>query len=309
MDIRRLDLNLLLLLDGLLTSGNLSSTARRLGVSQPSASASLAKLRMFFRDDLFVRTGRGLRPTPFAEGLAQPVRLVMEVINHEILLKPTFAPLESDRLFTLTMPDLGEIIFLPPIIRKLQVEAPNVGLKCVTIPYADVRDALEDGTIDLAIGHFPDLLEPVVQSQALYEDRFVCVARRDHPRAHDGLSKDDFLQLDQLAVEREGSQIGPQAGSGDTDQRLRTRLEIPHFMSVPRLVAASDMISAVPLSLASRFADVYGLRIFEPPMPLPKVLLKQFWHRRMGNDPALGWLRSLIASQLLGLDPRGTATF
>jgi DNA-binding transcriptional LysR family regulator len=309
MDIRRLDLNLLLLLDGLLASGNLSATARRLGISQPSASAGLAKLRHFFRDDLFVRTGRGLRPTPFAEGLEKPVRYVIDKITHEILLKPAFDPQESDRVFALTMPDLGEVIFLPPIITRLQAEAPRVGIKCMNIAYSDVRDALEEGVVDLAIGHFPDLLEPAVKSQDLYEDRFVGIVRGDHPRAHENLTLDAFLQLEHLAVEREGRQESFETGGADLDLKRQIRLQIPHFMSVPRLVAASDMISVVPLSLASRFAGVYGLRIVEPPMPLPKVPLKQFWHRRMDNDPALGWLRSLIAGQLVGLDPREAPSY
>ena len=92
MDIRRLDLTLLLLLDGLLASGNLSATARRLEMSQPSASAALSRLRHFFSDELFIRTGRGLRPTPLAERLAKPVRSVIEKINDEILLQPEFQP-------------------------------------------------------------------------------------------------------------------------------------------------------------------------------------------------------------------------
>lgn len=305
MDIRRLDLNLLLLLDGLLSSGNLSATARRLGVSQPSASAGLAKLRHFFHDELFVRTGRGLRPTPFAEGLEKPVRFVVDKINHEILLKPAFEPRESDRVFTLTMPDLGEVVFLPPIIEKLHAEAPLVGLKCLNIAYSEVRDALEDGVVDLAIGHFPDLMEPAVKSQLLFEDPFVCIVRRDHPRVqHGDLTLEAFLDLEHLAVERGGRQESFEAWSASSDFKPHIVLQIPHFMSVPRLVAASDMISVVPLSLASRFSEVYGLRIIEPPMALPHVLLKQFWHRRMDNDPALGWLRWLIADRLVGIDPR-----
>lgn len=304
MDIRRLDLNLLLLLDGLLTSGNLSATARRLGVSQPSASAGLAKLRHFFHDELFVRTGRGLRPTPFAEGLEKPVRFVIDKISHEILLKPAFEPRESDRVFTLTMPDLGEVVFLPRIMERLHAEAPQVGLKCLNIAYSEMRDALEEGVVDLAIGHFPDLMEPAVKSQFLFEDPFVCIVRGDHPRVRGDLSLEAFLDLEHLAVEREGRQESFEAWSADVDFKPHIVLQIPHFMSVPRLVASSDMISVVPLSLASRFAEVYGLRIIETPMVLPHVLLKQFWHRRMDNDPALGWLRSLIADRLVGIDPR-----
>lgn len=298
MDIRRLDLNLLLLLDGLLFSSNLSTTARRLGISQPSASAGLAKLRYFFHDELFVRTGRGLRPTPFAESLAQPVRVVIETISHEILLKPVFEPDGSERVFALTMPDLGEVVFLPQILKRMHAEAPQVGLKCINIPYQEVREALENGMIDLALGHFPDLPEPMVRSEALFEDRFVCIARKDHPTMCDDISVAGFLELEHLVVEREGRQEGFQTWSAEFDQSPRMLLQIPHFMSVPRLVASSNMVSVVPLSLATLFADVYGLQIFNSPITLPTVHLKQFWHRRMDSDPALEWFRGIVSSEL-----------
>lgn len=304
MDIRRLDLNLLLLLDGLLASGNLSGTARRLAISQPSASAGLSKLRQFFHDDLFVRTGRGLRPTPFAEDLRTPVRSVVELINHEILRRPAFEPRESDRVFTLTMPDLGEVIFLPPIIGKLHAEAPHASLKCVNVPYADVQDALEEGAVDLAIGHFPDLLEPAVKSQLLYEDPMVCIVRGGHPRVQGPISLEEFLDLDHLVFEHQGRQVMFENSGAEFDLKRRTLVQIPHFMSMPRLIAATDMIGIVPLSLASSLAHQYGLRIIEPPLPLSSVMIKQFWHRRMENEPAIAWLRGIVAARLVGRDPR-----
>lgn len=304
MDIRRLDLNLLLLLDGLLASGNLSATARGLGISQPSASAGLSKLRQFFHDELFVRTGRGLRPTPFAQGIENPVRAVIEKVKHEILRQPAFEPLESNRIFTLTMPDLGEVIFLPPIIAKIHAEAPRISLKCVDAPYADVAGALEDGAIDLAIGYFPDLLEPAVKSQLLYEDPMVCIARGDHPGVRDGMSVDEFLNLDHLVFEHQGRQESFVNWNGEFGLKRHTLLQISHFMSMPRLVAATDMISVVPLSLASSFVQQYGLRIVEPPMVLANISLKQFWHRRMENDPGITWLRAIVSDRLVGKDPR-----
>jgi DNA-binding transcriptional LysR family regulator len=307
MDIRRLDLNLLLLLDGLLSSGNLSATARRLGISQPSASAGLSKLRHFFRDELFIRTGRGLRPTPFADGLKEPVRFVVDKISQEILVKPAFEPRESERVFTLTMPDLGQVVFLPPIIDKLHAEAPLAGIKCVSVAYEAIREALEDGLVDLAIGHFPDLMEPAVKSQFLFEDPFVCIVRGDHPKVLDHLSLDDFLKMQHLCVEHQGRQQSFEYWNVELTRGRQILLEIPDFLSVPRLVASSDMISIVPLSLASRFEKVYGLRIIDPPMGLPHIVLKQFWHRRMDNDPAVQWLRGLVADCLMGLDPRDPA--
>lgn len=303
MDIRRLDLNLLLLLDGLLASGNLSATARRLGTSQPSASAGLSKLRQFFRDELFVRTGRGLRPTPFAEDLKVPVRSVIDLISHEILRRPAFEPAESDRIFRLTMPDLGEVIFLPPIIPRLHQEAPRASVACLNVPYADVGDALESGEIDLAIGYFPDLLEPSVKSQLLYEDRMVCIVRGDHEKVRGPLSIDQFLELEHLVFELHGRQENFENWAAELVPRRRTLLQIPHFVSMPRLIAMTDMISVVPFSLASTFAPQYGLRILETPTKLPSVSVRQFWHRRMENEPALIWLRGIVSGQLQGRHP------
>lgn len=304
MDIRRLDLNLLLLLDGLLASGNLSATARRLGVSQPSASAGLSKLRHFFQDELFIRTGRGLRPTPLAQHLEKPIRMVIETITQDIVRQPAFEPLRSDREFTLTMPDVGEVIFLPPIITKLHAEAPRVSLKCLNVPYNDVQTALEEGAIDLAIGNFPDLLEPAVRSLTLYEDPMVCIVRREHPKVQGPISLEQFLDLDHLVFEHQGRQAIFEDWNLELDLKGRTLLQIPHFMSMPRLIAATDMIGVIPLSLASSLEQQYALRIVDPPLALASITVKQFWHRRMHNDPAVAWLRGIISDQLVGRDPR-----
>lgn len=302
MDIRRLDLTLLLLLDGLLASGNLSATARRLDMSQPSASAALSRLRHFFNDELFIRTGRGLRPTPLAERLATPVRSVIEKINEEILLQPVFEPRDSERIFTLTMPDLGEMIFLPPIIDKIHAEAPGVTIKCVSVPHKELLDTLERGAVDLAIGYFPDLLGPAMKSQMLFEDFFTCIVRSDHQKVGNDISLDQFLELDHLVVEDES--ISQEKLSAEVGLKRRILVHVPHFMSVPRLIAGSDMIGVVPLSLASWYAQVFGLRILEPPIALPKIPLKQFWHRRVHNDPAVSWLRGIVSDRLVGKDPR-----
>lgn len=304
MDIRRLDLNLLLLLDGLLSTGNLSAVARRLSISQPSASAGLSKLRYFFKDDLFVRTGRGLRPTPFAQGLAQPVREVIDKVTHEILVKPAFDPQESERVFTLTMPDIGEVIFLPPLLQALQAGAPRACLRCVPLPYAELYSALEEGITDLAIGYFPDLVEPAIVSQRLFDHPFACIVRHDHPRVGASITLEQFLELEHLVVAQEGrSQEIFENRIGELGLRRRIVLQVPHFMSVPRLIAGTDMISVVPLSLATWFAQAFCLKIVAPPVEVPLIPLKQFWHRRMHNDPAISWLRAIVAQQLVDRDP------
>lgn len=304
MDIRRLDLNLLLLLDELLRTGNLSAVARKLSMSQPSASAGLSKLRYFFRDELFVRTGRGLRPTPFAQTLAQPVREVIEKVTQEILVKPAFDPQENDRVFTLAMADIGEIIFLPPLLHALHACAPRARLRCVPPPYTQLYSALEEGTIDLAIGYFPDLVEPGVVSQRLIDHGFACIVRRDHPKVGARITLEQFLELDQLVIAHESRSLELfEDRVRELGLRRRILLQVPHFMSVPRLIAGTDMISVVPLSLATWFAQTFGLKVVEPPIKMPLIPLKQFWHRRMHKDPAVAWLRTIVARQLMDRDP------
>src|SRR6202795_4162403 len=119
MDIRKLDLNLLLLFDGLFREQNLSAVARRLVMSQPMASANLRHLREYFDDQLFVSTGRGMRPTPFAESIAEPVKTVLAMISRDILRTPTFRPEDTDRVFTITTSGLGVMIFVPPVLARL----------------------------------------------------------------------------------------------------------------------------------------------------------------------------------------------
>src|ERR1700738_1574633 len=158
MDIRRLDLNLLLLLDGLFRAQNLSAVARQLGMRQPMASAGLRKLREFFGDPLFLSTGRGMRPTPFAESIAEAVRTGLSTVAQQILRKPRLVPEESDRVFTVTPPDIGVLIFIPPILQRIRTMAPGAGLRCVPTSHEHLEEALESGEVDLAIGYFSDLV-------------------------------------------------------------------------------------------------------------------------------------------------------
>ncbi|SEI21061.1 LysR family transcriptional regulator [Tardiphaga sp. OK245] len=303
MDIRRLDLNLLLLLDGLFKEQNLSAVARQLGMSQPMASAGLRKLREFFGDQLFLSTGRGMRPTPFAESIAGPVRTVLSTVDHHILRKPHFSPAESDRVFTITTTDIGVLIFIPPILQRIRAVAPNVSLRCVATSHEHLEDALERGEIDLAIGYFPDLIGPNIVTEDLFDHPFTCIARRDHPAIGDNLSLDQFLAADHIVVSQQGrSQEIFERRIRELKLQRRVVLHLPHFMSVPQLVATSDMIATVPFSLGAWYANA-GLKLMPPPVSIPLIELKQHWHRRMDNEPAVRWLQSIVAEELRDRDP------
>jgi DNA-binding transcriptional LysR family regulator len=303
MDIRRLDLNLLLLLDGLFRAQNLSAVARQLGMSQPMASAGLRKLREFFGDPLFLSTGRGMRPTPFAESIAEAVRSVLSTVDQQILRKPRFVPEESDRVFMVTTSDIGVLIFIPPILQRIRTMAPGAGLRCVPTSHEHLEDALESGEIDLAIGYFPDLVGPNIVTEDLFDHPFTCIVRKDHPTIGDTLSLEQFLAADHIVVNQQGrSQEIFERRIRELKLQRRVVLHLPHFMSVPQLIATSDMIATVPFSLGAWYADA-GLKLLPPPVSIPLIELKQHWHRRMDNEPTVRWLQSIVADELRDRDP------
>lgn len=304
MDIRHLDLNLLTLLDALFDEKNVSAAARRVKISQPAASAGLSRLRDFFGDQLFVRTGSGMLPTPFASELAAPVRLILDTLNREILRAPAFDPGETRRCFTICTSDIGELVFLPRLLASLRRFAPHATARSVTVPHAQLERALEDGSIDTALGYFPDLTGANISSVPLFEHPFTCLVRSDHPTIGDRLILDQFLAADHLVVNQEGrSQEIFERVMVEKGLRRRILLHLPHFMSVPQLIRESDMISTVPLTLGLVFGRRHGIRLVDPPIEIPAIPLKQFWHRRLQNDPALSWLRSIVSAEFGGRDP------
>jgi DNA-binding transcriptional LysR family regulator len=307
MDIRRLDLNLLLVLDALFDEGSVTGAARRLKLSQPTVSLSLGRLRQALGDELFVRTPRGMSPTPRADRLRKPVRQIIETVVEEILPVEHFDPATAQRPFTFCLSDIGEMTFLPRIIERLRVEAPHVCVASVSLRPRELTESLEDGRVDLAIGYFPDL-EAGIHQQGLFDHSFVCLARRAHPKIGKTFDIAQFLALDHLVVSAEGrSQEIFERAMVDRGASRRIVLRTPHFMSAPLLVAGSDMITTVPRAVGMAWAAQADLQLLEPPMDIPAIPLKQFWHRRFNDDRRLVWLRGLVADLFLGRDPFGAA--
>jgi len=304
MDIRRLDLNLLLVLDALFETGRVSAVARNLRVSQPSVSFALAKLRGFFNDELFVRTGSGMRPTPYALRLRDPIRDAIELINREILFEPTFDPALSDRCFVVCTSDIGELVFLPPLLRAFRARAPRASLRCIAVPHEMMEDVLERGHIDVALGYFPDLRSAALRSEDLFSHPFTCLVRRDHPTIRDEITRDQFLAADHLVVSQPGrSQEIFELVVAEMGLRRRILLHLPHFLSVPYFIATTDMIAIVPHAVGKAFAEWHDLRSLPPPVEIPTIPLKQHWHRLTLNDRALLWFRTLISETFKDRDP------
>lgn len=295
-NLRNFDLNLLLVLDGVLREGTLSNAAKTLNVSQPTISSSLAKLREIFQDELFVRSGNGMQPTPRALALKEPVQRVLAAVKGEILDTGKFDPATEIRPYTIATPDIGETLFLPRLVARLAQAAPRVDLRSTVVRPRHLEDALEVGEVDLAVGYFPDLARPTTMQQTLFSHGFVCLARTGHPLIKNGLTLEGFLEAHHVVVGSEGSsQELFEDALAKRGLERRCALRIPHFMSVPFVVASTDLIVTVPRAVAAFFSGLVNLQVLDPPIDVPEFAVKQYWHRRFHYDARVKWLRNMMS--------------
>lgn len=300
---QRLDLNLLPIAVALYEERGVTKTATRLGMSQPAVSAALAKLRKAFDDPLFIRTARGMEPTPRAQALIAPARDVLARVEHDMLSGLAFNPAAANATFTLALSDVGEMVFLPRILERLQTVAPLATVRSVAPPPSELRQGLENGAIDLAVGYFPDLESSNFFQQRLFTHHFCCMLRADHPISSKRLSLRQFLGLKHVAVHAAGR-------SQELFERFLARHKIhpkvvlvtPHFMSLPAIVGQSDLVATVPHAIGMFSSSWANIKAVLPPFPdAPRIVLKQHWHRKAHHDPRSRWLRRLV-SELFNQD-------
>ncbi|WP_109511640.1 LysR family transcriptional regulator [Pseudomonas ovata] len=293
MNLRDLDLNLLLVLHQLLIDQQVSVAAEHLGLSQPAMSNALKRLRTALNDELFVRTGRGMQPTPYAASLAKPVAQALALLGQALQPRIAFDPTSSLRRFTLAMTDIGEIWFMPRLIEALLQRAPGVSVTTVRSD-AQLSEGLAGGTVDLAVGLQPDLQNGFYQRR-LFIHRYVCLCRRDHPLTRQPMNSDDFCRQAHVHV------AATSTGHGEVEQHLRRaglqrdiRLQVPHFVAVGHILQRSDLVATVPERFASTCLVPFDLVALPLPVPLPEIAINLFWHARYHKDPANQWFRDLM---------------
>jgi len=297
MDIRSVDLNLLVALDVLLSERNVTRAAARLNLSQSAMSAALARLRAVFNDPLLLRTSNGMMPTTRGEELAGPVRQVLEDIARLVQPSEGFDPATATVTFTIAASDYVEWAVLPRLVHYLQRHAPQVSLEVQPSDYTSIIRQLESGEVDLVVMNAANA-PSTGRSRPLYAERFVVVARRDHPQLkRSTMTVDDFCAVDHVLVARHGHVFGGGAQLDDAlaaqGRKRRIRLSVPHFLLVPELVARSDMISVLPERLARSYAD--RLQTFDVPVDVPHLTFAAVWHERTHRNPAQAWFRQVLA--------------
>jgi len=294
MELHELDLNLLVVFNQMLVERRVSKVAETLGVSQPAVSNSLAKLRKLFGDELFLRTPKGMEPTPYADQLAESVSYALAMIHSGVNQRSSFEPSSAQRAITIGMTDIGEIYFLPALIERLHREAPGITLSTVRNAAINLRDELESGKVDLAIGLLPQLKAGFFQRR-LFTQRYVCLMRRGHRLDKRKLSLAEFSAAEHLVV------ISAGTGHGKVDELLQrsgvernVRLTVPHYVSVGHILRGSDLIATVPERLAERLVEPFGLVSVPHPAKLPDVAINAFWHAKYHRSPANRWLRGVV---------------
>ena len=286
-----LDLNLLQTFHAVHAEGSVSRAAERLGLSQPTVSHALKRLRLLYKDPLFVRTQGGMAPTAKADRLAEAVRHALHVLDVAIQEGERYDPAASERTFRLHMSDIGETIFLPRLMRLLATRAPKVRLETFQFDDKDIAPALESGRIDLALGYIPALAD--VLHQPLLSERYVVLMRAAHPLAGRAPTRTALAQLHYAVVR---SHSATARALKDLGLSANIRLSMPHFLVLPRILAETDLAVVMPARLADVFRAMGKYVVWRPRVGLPAFDVSVHWSWCYAGDPGTLWLRELIVS-------------
>lgn len=295
----RMDLNLVRVFIAVYETSSVTLAADRLFVTQPSVSYALSKLRELFGDPLFVRGAEGMAPTVCAQSVYLKFREGLALIKDGCDVLRSFDYAESDRLFRVSMSDIGELAFLPPLMAALQATAPQVRLEVVNPPVDQIPALLASGQIDLAIGNLPSISD-LTRSVRIFEEHYVCLLSPRHPLAGSALTLEAYLAARHAYV--------PAASSGHhvIEQALQERglrrsiyLRIPHFTALPTLLANSDLIVTMPSRAARILARYEDLQMLPLPVDLPRLEVRMHWNEKRESNAALAWFLEVVRSALL----------
>lgn len=294
MDLKDVDLNLLLVFNRLLAERRVSRVAEALGMTQPGVSNALKRLRILLGDELFVRTARGMEPTPYAMRLSEPIGYALSTIHDSLNEVSRFDPATSQRKFVIGMTDIGEVYFLPQLMAALRDVAPGVTISTVRNAQVNLQDEMEAGHVDLAIGLLPQLKAGYFQRR-LFQQRYVVLLREGHELDKESITVSEFEAASHVVV------VSAETGHAIVDvsiERLGIKrtvsLTVPHFVALGHILSASSMIATVPERYAMACRKPFGLRYVTHPLPMPEVSINVFWHAKFNKEPANQWLRGLI---------------
>jgi DNA-binding transcriptional LysR family regulator len=290
---RAFDLNLLVVFDAVMQDRSVTRAGRRIGLSQPAMSHALNRLRDLLKDELFVRTPTGMRPTPRAEQLAALLRQTLRELQ-QVLQPETFVPATADRRFSLAINNYAAVVVAPPLVTAVSTAAPSVQLDLRPSGTLDVIECLDRGDLDLAIGSLDSFGERFACTQLL-EDEFVMVMRRRHPAGRGALSAKVLAGLTHLDPPTGENTDFLDAWLSERGLTRRIALRAP-YLSARAILSRSDLAATLSRRIAQEFVRTDRLQIHELPVKSPVVRTTMLWHRRLDEHPAHRWLRDRIVA-------------
>jgi len=318
---RTLDLNLLKVFDEVMAERNLTRAAANLAMTQPAVSNALRRLRETLHDELVVRAGYGVQPTPRALELWPSVRGALDALR-SALQTDRFEPAAARDAFVVAMADATAALLMPPLVRRLESEAPGVSLRVRPLLTRDPRPLLASAELDAAVGHFPAAVAAIglaaMQEGAtgpfgyerLYDSRYVCVMRADHPLARAPLDLDQYCAARHLLVSFSGRPFGfVDEALVALGRRRRIVLTVNQFFTAGQVVARTDLLTVLPARFVVTTGIAAQLVTRDLPFALPTVHVDLMWHRSQSTRPAHGWLRRLVVAgardAFEAMDPAG----
>jgi DNA-binding transcriptional LysR family regulator len=295
-DLRRIDLNLLLILEAIYKTGSVSQAAQVLGMSQPTVSNALNRLRAQFSDRLFVRSDRGVRPTPFALSLAGPIAEALNTLRGGLQMDADFDVRTANRHFKLILHDYSVPSICPPLLRLLDHPDSSCSLEIITPDWTKPHSGIASGEADLMLDVYPETT-PGLVFEPLADVEAACIVREGHPTIGHELTRDLFESTGHAVLKSE----------------IQRRLQVPHMLMAQTLkrrevcvlpnasdlaatVAVSNLIAVVPKRYATLVAPIYKLRTLSPPFEYPKLKMFLAWREDKTADPGLRWIRNVIAN-------------
>jgi len=295
MRFQKLDLNLLVALDALLSEQQVTRAGERIQLSQPAMSGALGRLRAHFGDELIIKLGRKMVLTPLAESLHKPVRDTLLLAQAVMDMKPVFEPASSHRHFSIVASDFVDRILIGDVLRALAVSAPTLVIELLDPMGGKMLEDLDRGDVDLLIvpAHYASSEHPM---EVLFRDQLTCIAWSEHPTIGGNLSLDQYLEMHHVAMNFGRARL--QSLEGEFLQGLGYRRKVAiwtsSFIALPQLVVGTDRIATVPRLLADEFSKTLPLRVLDSPVEFPEVVEVMQWHQFRENDPGVAWLRTTL---------------
>lgn len=290
----------LLVFQTLLRTRSVSGAADAMGVSQPTVSRSLGRLREHFSDPLFVRTQRSMEPTPLAIELTDTVDQILELYFSRLTQQADFNPQTSRRVFRIAASEIGHHLLLTALTQTLAMKAPGVQMKAVPLGFHSLIEELETGAVDIAFGAYPKLYAGV-HERTLATEQYVCVARKGHPDIKRKLTLEKYLNAQHIIVSAQGmghihEQIERQLLALCPPENIRVTSH--HFLSSVLLAEETNLVVTLPSRVVSTLGRRLEVNVFPPPIDISPFDIKLYWHERYHRDAANQWLRQLIAKEV-----------